>query len=429
MKASNLLSGATALAATCVLLTGPISAAETVFLSTQLRPIEEAEKVRKVILKDYPKEVAFIPEEVGPFITRVKAEAEAGKVSVGVLGAVHGQLPPLAEVGALDSLDDVVGQLADRKLVSTFVELGKLGTENHLYVPWMQATYIMAANKKALEYLPAGADVNTLTYDQLKEWAKNMHEATGERKLGFPAGPKGLMHRFFQGYLYPSYTGGVVRSFKSADAEAMWADFKDLWQHVTPRSTSYAFMQEPLLADEVWVAFDHTARLLDAFRQRPDEFIGFPGPAGAKGRGFMPVVIGLSIPKGTPDRAAAVSLIDYLTRAEVQVTTLQQVGFYPTVAVELPTSLPEGIKIAASAIDAQANASDAIVSLLPVGLGGKGGEFNKVYLDTFQRIVIRGQDVRKTLDAQAKKLAKVMTETGAPCWSPDAASDGPCPVE
>ena len=74
----------------------------------------------------------------------------------------------------------------------------------------------------ALAYLPAGADVNALTYDQLLAWAKAATEKTGKRALGFPAGPKGLMHRFFQGYLYPSFTGGVVSTLKSADAEAGW---------------------------------------------------------------------------------------------------------------------------------------------------------------------------------------------------------------
>ena len=67
----------------------------------------------------------------------------------------------------------------------------------------MQATYVMAANKQALEYLPEGADLNALTYDQLIAWVKTMAEATGSPKFGFPAGPKGLMHRFFQGYLCP----------------------------------------------------------------------------------------------------------------------------------------------------------------------------------------------------------------------------------
>ena len=34
------------------------------------------------------------------------------------------------------------------------------------------------------------------------------------------------------------------------------------------------------------------------------------------------------------------------------------------------------------------------MSLLPVGLGAKGGEFNKVYMDTFQRIVLRNEPVK-----------------------------------
>ncbi|MBO6882766.1 MAG: hypothetical protein JJ869_04185 [Marivita sp.] len=86
----------------------------------------------------------------------------------------------------------------------------------------MQASYIMAANKEALQYLPEGADIDALTYDQLIEWSANVHAAVGEPKFGFPAGPKGLKHRFFQGYLYPSYTNGVVRTFASDEAVTAW---------------------------------------------------------------------------------------------------------------------------------------------------------------------------------------------------------------
>ena len=41
--------------------------------------------------------------------------------------------------------------------------LGKLGTAPQLYVPWMQASYTMVANKQALPYLPSGADINALS--------------------------------------------------------------------------------------------------------------------------------------------------------------------------------------------------------------------------------------------------------------------------
>lgn len=187
--------------------------------------------------------------------------------------------------GLLEPLDGLYARLQDRGFPQAFVELGRMGTPNQQYLPWMQATYVMVARKEALKYLPPGADLNALTYEDLKNWAKAIQEATGQRRLGFPAGPGGLIHRFLQGYLYPSYTGSQVRRFKSPEAEAMWRDFRELWRYVNPRSTAYEFMQEPLLSGEVWIAWDHTARLKDALVQRPQDFVAFPAPAGPRGGG------------------------------------------------------------------------------------------------------------------------------------------------
>jgi multiple sugar transport system substrate-binding protein len=329
---------------------------------------------------------------------------------------------------ALDNVGDIMGKLKDRGVPDAIADLGKLGGATQVYVPWMQATYIMAANRQALKHLPAGADINALTYAQLAQWAANVRQATGERKLGFPAGPTGLMARFFQGYLYPSHTGGVVSTFKSAEAEAMWASFKALWANVNPASTGYNFMQEPLATGEVWIAFDHIARLKDALSAKPDDFVTFPAPAGPKGRGFMPVIAGFAVPKGAPNRAGAEALISHLLKPDVQLAHAREVGFFPVVKADLPADMPAGTKLLASAVAAQAASKDALVSLLPMGLGAKGGEFNKVYNDTFQRIVIRGEDIKTVLGAQATALKAIMDETKAPCWTPDKASTGPCPV-
>ena len=102
--------------------------------------------------------------------------------------------------------------------------------------------------------------MNALTYAQLAAWGKTIQEKTGQRRVGFPAGPKGLFARFLQGNLYPSYTASMVSEYRSAEAEAMWGEFKALWATVNPNSTNYDFMQEPLLAGEVWIAWDHIAR-------------------------------------------------------------------------------------------------------------------------------------------------------------------------
>jgi multiple sugar transport system substrate-binding protein len=403
------------------------AAQDVLFLSTQLRPVEEATKMRQAILKGAGP-VTFVVEEPPQFTVRMQAETEAGKRTVSLVGALHGEIGPLVPMGALQPIDDVAAKLAGRGIPESLMQLGRLGTPSQQYIPWMQATYVMAAHKSALAHLPAGADINALTYDQLTAWAKAVTEKTGKRGVGFPAGPKGLMHRFFQGYFYPSFTGGVVTPFKSADAEAGWAKLKELWLHVSPNSTNYDFMQEPLLAGEVLIAFDHIARLKDALATKPNDFVTFPAPAGPKGRGYMPVVAGLAIPKGAPNRAGAVAIIEHLTKPETQLVTAAEVGFFPVVKAELPATLSPGVKLLASAVGATSGAKDALPSLLPIGLGAKGGEFNKVYMDAFQRIVLRGEPIKDVLAAQAKVLDGLMQETKAPCWAPDKLSTGACPV-
>jgi multiple sugar transport system substrate-binding protein len=320
-------------------------------------------------------------------------------------------------------------KLKGRGIPDAFMELGKLGTDKQYYIPWMQATYIVAANKKALEYLPAGVDPEDLTWEQFRDWAKSIYEATGEKKVGFPVGPKGLFHRFMEGYIYPSYTGGMVTTFKSPEAVGMYEFLRDLWEYIHPESTVYDFMQEPLLAEEVWVAWDHTARLIEAFKARPDDFVALPSPSGPKGLGFMPVIVGLGIPVTAPNVEGAEALIDYLTTPEIQITTLREIGFFPVIDVDFPGYVSIGIRMQGDAVAKQAAAPDAIPAMLPVGLGPRSGEINKIYRDAFTRIVIDGEDIKTVLEEEAAKLQVLMDETGAPCWPPDPPSVGPCKVK
>jgi len=286
-----------------------------VFLSTQLTPVEEQEKMRNIILKDFKgAKVDFISDAEGVIVDRTIAEQKTGKVTAGVIGVLHGTFPNLIAANALEDLTPLLEKLKDRPIVKEFVSLGKMGTDKQYYIPWMQATYIMVYNKKALPYLPTGAKVDSLTYQQLAEWGKNITAATKEKKIGFPAGPSGLMHRMTQGYLYPSYTGGLVTTYRSDDAVKMWTDFKAIWEYTNPQSTTYNNMQDPLLSEEVWVTIDHTARVVNAFKNKPDDFIGAPAPAGPKGRYYMSVLAGLGILKGAPNKAGAEAMIEYLTR-------------------------------------------------------------------------------------------------------------------
>jgi multiple sugar transport system substrate-binding protein len=397
-----------------------------IFLSTQLRPIEEAQRMRNLILKGFPREVDYVTEEPQQFPMRIKAEQDSAAHTVDVVGALHGELQPLMQLDALVPVDEFAGKLAGRGIPNSLMALGKLGTTHQLYIPWMQANYVMVANVKALPYLPDGADINALSYDQFAAWASAVQEKTGKRLLGFPAGPKGLIHRFFEGFLYPSYTGGVVVPFRSEAAEAMWTRFAGLWKSVNPNSTNYNFMQDPLISGDVWIAFDHIARVLGALRQKPDDFVVFPPPAGPKGRGYMPVLVGLAVIKGAPHLNESMALIDYLTEPETQIATARAVGFFPVVKADLPSDIEPGLKLGAVAIEKTQSARDALPALLPIGLGQRGGELDKVFMDAFQLIVLRGQLPGAVLDREAETLNRLMSETGAPCWAPDPPSAGAC---
>ncbi|MES9870196.1 MAG: ABC transporter substrate-binding protein [Sedimenticola sp.] len=406
-----------------LLFSGLLAAGDILlFFSTQFAPVDEARRVREEVLSGYGRPVDFQPfEERETFFSLVKGSSKAG-----LLGGLHGDMVSLAKENKLQPVDDLADGL---DMVDAYIELGKLGTSHQYYIPWIQATYLMAANRRALEYLPQGADINALTYDQLKLWAENMRRASGEPKLGLPAGPKGLLHRLLQGYLYPSFTGGMVRSFKSDEAVAMWQYLRALWESVNPRSLSFDSMHEPLLSEEVWVAWDHTARLMPAVEKRPDDFVVFPVPAGPKGRGFMVVLGGLAIPGKAPDHEASRGLARYLASPEGQLAMLQNTGFFPVLKDTGSGALSPSVEMFKQAVTRQSAAPDALSALLPVGLGQYGGDFSTVYKLAFSRIILRNKKIETVLKQQGRKLARLMEVAAAPCWSPDKASEGPCPVE
>ena len=384
------------------------------WLSTQFNPIKEAQWVRQTLLPPFTKAtgvgVTFIGSEYAPFVDRLTAEAKAGKGTIDVVCGLHGDF-----VSTLAALDDVSKVAVGGTISPGLMKLGQMGGIQ-AYIPLMQATYLMVVNKKALDYLPEGADIWSLTYDQLLAWAKNIYDKTGEQKLGIPCGPGSLLHRFIHGYLYPAFTGYQVLKFDSPDAAAMWKYMRELWKYVNPAAPTWDAMDTPLLSGDVWIAWDHTARLKQAIVEQPNNFIAIPSPAGPAGRAFITVIAGLGIPKTSPDPAAAAKLIKYLTSPDAQVAILQGVGFFPVVQ-EAAGAVPSGaLQILAKGVTAQASSPDAIVTFIPSGIGD---EYKKIYRDTFTEIVIQGKDINSVLLAQGQALRKLYLEAGAPYPAPD----------
>lgn len=405
--------------------TGP--AVEITFTSTQFSPVHETEWARDTLFRAFETEtgirVRFVSELAGPYMDRLQAEARAGRGSIDLTGTLHGDFPILVPAGVARDMASVQADLArrgDRTFFPDLVRISQIGG-TQAYVPWMQATYLIVAHKRAMAYFPRGSNPMAMTYDDLLEWGDAIKVATGTRRIGFPAGPGGLFGRFLHGYIYPSFTGSQVKRFKSPEAVEMWRYLRRLGGVLHPGSFLYSFMHEPLLLGEVWVAWDHTARLLPALRDRPDDFVVLPSPAGPRGRSFLSVIVGLTIPKTAPNADAAARLIEFLTRPRTQVLTVQGVAFFPTVreaAGAVPTG---GMKLLAEGVTAQQGARDARVALLPVGLGVRTGEFVPLYVDTFREISVLGKPIEEVLAAQARKLEELYRAMNAMCPPPDPA--------
>jgi multiple sugar transport system substrate-binding protein len=401
------------------------------FYSNQLAQVAESEAFRNTLVKGFPGNVtAIFAASDAEFDSRVQAEARAGKGTVDLLGALHGNFSTLQDKNILVDLTDLVKEFSSGKTAigKDFMTLGKLGTKKQYYIPWMQATYVGIANKKVLPLLPKGANVNRLTYAQYNQWAKAIKARYGAR-TGWPAGPNGLIHRFFQGYSVPAFSGGVVTTFEQPLAAASWQWMRADWQNVHPQSLTYGFMQDPLLSEEVLLAWEHVARLRNALLTRPDAFVVFPAPIGPKGLAYMPVLAGLAIPKSAPNQAGAKALIRWLLSVSTQAKTLSAVGFYPVVAGRLSKRISAGLRAQSNAIKIMQSSPKALPALLPIGLGPEGGNFNTIFRDTFTRTVIRNEGIPAVLTEQGAKLQAIMDKTGAPCWKPDPPSSGACKVK
>jgi multiple sugar transport system substrate-binding protein len=397
------------------------------FLSTQFTPVEEKQRYEKILASSVtdPK-VSYTSLATGDFTNQVRTQVAAGKVSIGLAGGLHGDLAPLAD--ELQDLDALKGQLGSVGISDELWELAKVGGTTTKYVPWMQATYVVAAHKSALEHLPSGADQNALTYDQYLQWAVNGKKATGKAIFGFPAGSKGLYHRFFQGFLLPSFTGGQISTFTSPEAVEAWTYMQELWANMNPASTNYDNLQEPLARGEILVGWDHVARLVDAPKAKPEDWVMLPAPSGPKGLGYMLIVAGFAVPKGA-DLEQATKVITALTKPAAQGETLKQNAFFPVVSGDFTSGLPAPIALEAGAVTAQQGAGKALVALPPVGLGAKDGEVSQVFKDCFAQICKEGKSPAAVLGAQAKVLQGILDTAKVPCWAPDPVVEGqPCTV-
>jgi len=137
----------------------------------------------------------------------------------------------------------------------------------------------------------------------------------------------------------------------------------------------------------------------------------------------------VGIPATAPNPQGAEAFVKFLLTPETQGAIMRELGFYPVVSGVDTSDLPAGVAKQFEAVQAQGLAEDGIPSLLPVGLGGRGGEINEIYRNAFSRVIFDGEDPQTVLNDLGNALQALLNETGARCWAPDPPSEGPCQLK
>src|SRR5207237_2287221 len=100
-----------------------------VVLSTQFVPVEETAKMQNIVLKNAPVQADYVPADAGSFNDRVTSEQKAGKVTVSLIGGLHGDLDPFVKANYLEDLSALSQKLSDRGIATSFMDLARMGTK------------------------------------------------------------------------------------------------------------------------------------------------------------------------------------------------------------------------------------------------------------------------------------------------------------
>jgi multiple sugar transport system substrate-binding protein len=300
----------------------------------------------------------------------------------------------------VEDLTDVVKTWEDRTFSKGFDPMTIFDGKRY-FVPIGADVYLLAANKKALPYLPEGADVQDITWEQVVEWSIAMAEGEGEGKHAVTGVPqKALIYQY--GGVILSY-GGTFPTINSPEALQAWELLVKMQNAYTPTVMTYDNPIEPMKRGEAWLTIAHNANVGDIYNSNPAQFVIAPAPKGPAGIGSVAGTSGFAIVKGAPNKEMAVKLIEYMSRPDIQLKIAKGAGgFIPPVdeAIALlgDTVLDEVIEKALHVMN------NGVLSFIPPIYGTTWGSVKLVYDEAFKELVMDKGAVDKAYLDKAQEL-------------------------
>ncbi|MCK5128817.1 MAG: extracellular solute-binding protein [Clostridiales bacterium] len=281
-----------------------------------------------------PLEQQFIREEVLPefeaatgvtvnlevvsgndILDMLEAQKASGEWATDVVMTHSGDMPKYIGFEYVTPLNDLLADM-DITILEAFNGSTSEGG-NTYYIPISADVYLTIANNKALPYLPAGADMETLTWEQYKEWAIAMAVGEGTPRVAFPAEPVTAV-------VYQM--GGIGLSYGAGFPEINTDGLKSAWGLVGEMMAADAILEasfnygnpiDMMKSEEAWLSFYHMVPVGEVYSSAPAKFTIGPAPAGPVGNGTIAGAWGIGITAGTEKKSAADDFVKFITSEKI----------------------------------------------------------------------------------------------------------------
>jgi multiple sugar transport system substrate-binding protein len=294
--------------------------AEQEFVQTEIiTPFEEETGIK----------VDFQVTDDDTLFKQAQIQQDSGNITTDIVSVHSGKMPDWIDAGYIEDVTDLVNSWTDRNFMSTFDQDTNRGGKQY-FIPVGADVYLLLANNQALPYLPDGADVNDMSWEEYAQWANNIYEGEGVGKVCVTGIPQNsLIYQF--GGTGLSYGAGFpeINSPEAAEAWQVWADMKNGF---SPGVVNVANCTDPMKRGETWLTVFHNARAGEVYASNETQYTLGPAPHGPAGIGTIAGVSGYAIMKGSSNREAAEKFLEYITRPDIQVKLAKGTGgFIPPI--------------------------------------------------------------------------------------------------
>ncbi len=375
------------------------------FSSRLWSPPAEQEFIIEYVIKPFEKEnnciVNFQILDDIKLLERAEIQLKTDHPTMDIVCAYVANMAEWIEEEYVEDLTSYVKSWDDRTFSPTFEYGTNVGGKQY-FIPVGADVYLTIANKKALKYLPSGADLDKLTWEDFAKWSNAIAKGEGEGKTvvtGIPM--KSLIYQF--GAISLSY-GATFPDINTPEAIKAWEILVSMKDDFIPAVLNVDNCVAPMKREEAWFSWMHCARAGQVYSANPANFVVAPVPEGPAGIGSIAGVSGYGILKNAPHFDLAIKFLEYITRPDMQVKIAKGTGgFIPPVeeALNYLGDDPED-EVVAKAVMVL---SKGRVSGVPGGDYQDWGAVKKVFDDVFVDMVLNGDGTVDTAllnEAQAK---------------------------